>query len=271
MYTLRSGFNIASGRGGLADLANITEALSKSAAKAGFVGLAKGLSGVGQAANMGMAVMGRLNPIVGAAMAGYQTLEAISKFVAGDPEEMKRRADETAAYQSAVWSNKNILGRAGTARMLSSQYGADRVGLLGNAWDSMWGQSRGLEPSIEANQNLQIEIAKRKGLDTAVRSRALRAYYQKNRGLLYDEMGQTMGQLKDWVFSERTTDLENQRKKDEELVKIFDAEEKARDAKREAYKRSAVGLRSHVIENNRLLGMARLQEEKWSGISDWSM
>jgi hypothetical protein len=243
---LTGAFNLLTGRGSFGDVrdfSDVLEAASERMAKAGYARSAslmgKASSALGTAALIG----GRILGPVGLIYAGTETVLGVANTMYGNPDEMKSKAAKSNSIGRKLDQYKNVL--------TEEQY-KEVLGLK--------------EFSPE-----KAEAALKKALGTE----GDREQYEKirqERKALAKEKGETLDTLRSGIKWSAEGLAEEQAKEDNAR---FDAwkEQQEYDKQKQLsdWGRSQEGLRTRTLQNIRLIGLRKIEEQRWSGVKDWSV
>jgi hypothetical protein len=253
MEILGGGFSAGNVRdiGGVAEMAAERLAAAgnlKSAAMAGRI--------AGMAALAGSA-LGFAGAVVGTAYAGFELGGSIGNLLSGDAAEMQQRAARVGSYQESVWGQRERLGDARTAELLSRGV-YRRVGLFGGSM---------MDADPWAGVELSRELNGRSGNEAF--GRALSGY-EKNLGF-FGQAGRGWSRISDAIWGTQSAEQEDATAVAERMNQILTREQKTRNAKKKAWGRSPEGIRTRALQNQRVLALRKIEEQRWSGVRDWSL
>jgi len=252
---LRGVMDLMTGRGGIGDIRDLSEVLESASARMARSGYARAASMASKAATVAGQVAtaaGSVMAAVAVAQAGFEVGSLLQPIISGwmagdsgDPTEIQNRAKQVNNLQRRLDANRKILG--------DKKY-AEILGLTVSTPE---------KAERELKRALMTDAEKQQYIKLARERRGMATWYDNMKNDLgngWDKMWDNEAQ-KEWNTKEDNDRYEKWKEQTE-----YDKAKRLSD-----WRNTTEGLRTRTLQNIRLVGLRKIEEQKWSGVKDWSI
>jgi len=273
--------------GNIRDVGGVAEMAAERLAKQGSSRAALQLMGVAGAARFAATAIGVAGAAAGVAVGAFELGSAISRNLPGSAESMNENIQAAARYQQNIFDARK---RYGTPEMAAARMAAvgnysypnNRPYYMKNPYASPWSKLNRVLNPVEYLEDISdwyhgTSGASREQLivDPEARKRGYMEQHNINIAEFRRIASKAQKQRTYWERLKLGATWDQEPALQAEFESVHEAEVKERDRLRKiteaAFGNSAVGLRNRSLANFRNLQLRKLEEQKWSGVKDWSL